>query len=156
MALHRDFPDSPYTILDPDIRWFPADEVLRCALDPYARFLVCAIAELDGRYQLALLVKKRQRPTNRGGHRFQESVVRDLSHRFPASVVVRQFVQRRRHGLTGKLEDRPVNQAQPQQHVPFDLVEVDWARHDAIPCAGRSGRSGGGLQPSAPPGPNRR
>ena len=29
MALHPDFPDSPYTILDPDIRWFPADEALR-------------------------------------------------------------------------------------------------------------------------------
>ncbi len=29
MALHKDFPDSPYTILDPDIRWFPADETLR-------------------------------------------------------------------------------------------------------------------------------
>jgi len=29
MALHKDFPDSPYAILDPDIRWFPADETLR-------------------------------------------------------------------------------------------------------------------------------
>jgi type III restriction enzyme len=29
MALHPDFPKSPYTILDPDIRWFPADEALR-------------------------------------------------------------------------------------------------------------------------------
>ena len=29
MALHKDFPSSPYTILDPAIRWFPADEVLR-------------------------------------------------------------------------------------------------------------------------------
>lgn len=29
MALHPDFPKSPYAILDPDIRWFPADEVLR-------------------------------------------------------------------------------------------------------------------------------
>jgi len=29
MALHPDFPDSPYTILDPVIRWFPADEALR-------------------------------------------------------------------------------------------------------------------------------
>lgn len=24
MALHPDFPKSPYEILDPDIRWFPA------------------------------------------------------------------------------------------------------------------------------------
>jgi len=29
MALHPDFPDSPYAILDPAIRWFPADEALR-------------------------------------------------------------------------------------------------------------------------------
>ncbi len=29
MALHPDFPESPYTILDPSIRWFPADETLR-------------------------------------------------------------------------------------------------------------------------------
>jgi type III restriction enzyme len=29
MALHKDFPRSPYEILNPDIRWFPADEQLR-------------------------------------------------------------------------------------------------------------------------------
>jgi type III restriction enzyme len=29
MALHKDFPESPYAILDPSIRWFPADEALR-------------------------------------------------------------------------------------------------------------------------------
>lgn len=29
MALHPDFPASPHTVLDPDIRWFPADEALR-------------------------------------------------------------------------------------------------------------------------------
>ncbi|NLN76625.1 MAG: DEAD/DEAH box helicase family protein [Armatimonadetes bacterium] len=29
MALHPKFPKSPYEILDPDIRWFPADEDLR-------------------------------------------------------------------------------------------------------------------------------
>src|SRR3989338_6942866 len=29
MALHKDFPQSPYEILDPAIRWFPADENLR-------------------------------------------------------------------------------------------------------------------------------
>ena len=29
MALHPDFPHSPHAILDPDIRWFPADEALR-------------------------------------------------------------------------------------------------------------------------------
>lgn len=29
MGLHKDFPASPYAILDPAIRWFPADEALR-------------------------------------------------------------------------------------------------------------------------------
>jgi type III restriction enzyme len=29
MAIHRSFPDSPYEILNPDYRWFPADEALR-------------------------------------------------------------------------------------------------------------------------------
>ena len=29
MALHTDFPDSPHVILDPEVRWFPADEALR-------------------------------------------------------------------------------------------------------------------------------
>ena len=29
MALHQDFPESPYEILNPDVRWFPADEILR-------------------------------------------------------------------------------------------------------------------------------
>jgi type III restriction enzyme len=29
MALHKNFPESPFTILDPSIRWFPADESLR-------------------------------------------------------------------------------------------------------------------------------
>ena len=29
MALHKDFPSSPYAILDPDTRWFPAAEALR-------------------------------------------------------------------------------------------------------------------------------
>src|SRR5437773_1772941 len=29
MALHPNFPKSPHEILDPSIRWFPADETLR-------------------------------------------------------------------------------------------------------------------------------
>lgn len=29
MALHPNFPESPYAILDPVIRWFPANEALR-------------------------------------------------------------------------------------------------------------------------------
>ena len=29
MALHPDFPHSPYAVLNPEVRWFPADEALR-------------------------------------------------------------------------------------------------------------------------------
>ena len=29
MALHPKFSESPYAILDPAVRWFPADEALR-------------------------------------------------------------------------------------------------------------------------------
>jgi len=29
MVLHKDFPHSPHTVLDPNARWFPADEALR-------------------------------------------------------------------------------------------------------------------------------
>ena len=29
MALHPDFPQSPHEILDPTLRWFPADETMR-------------------------------------------------------------------------------------------------------------------------------
>ena len=29
MALHPDFPQSPHEIIDPSVRWFPADEALR-------------------------------------------------------------------------------------------------------------------------------
>ncbi len=29
MAVHPDFPESPYEILDPEVRWFPADEAMR-------------------------------------------------------------------------------------------------------------------------------
>ena len=29
MGIHKDFPSSPFEILDPKIRWFPADEALR-------------------------------------------------------------------------------------------------------------------------------
>ncbi|HLF97808.1 MAG TPA: DEAD/DEAH box helicase family protein [Methylococcaceae bacterium] len=31
MALHQDFPSDPHAILDPAIRWFPADEALRAS-----------------------------------------------------------------------------------------------------------------------------
>lgn len=29
MALHKNFPKSPYEVIDPEVRWFPADESLR-------------------------------------------------------------------------------------------------------------------------------
>jgi len=29
MALHKDFPESPFSTIDPALRWFPADEALR-------------------------------------------------------------------------------------------------------------------------------
>ena len=29
MALHPDFPSSPFDVLEPEVRWFPADETLR-------------------------------------------------------------------------------------------------------------------------------
>lgn len=28
MALYPDFPTNPYVILNPDIRWYPSDDVL--------------------------------------------------------------------------------------------------------------------------------
>ena len=44
MALHKDFPKNPYTILDPSIRWFPADEDLR--EKGYDKLLPPLVAEL--------------------------------------------------------------------------------------------------------------
>lgn len=44
MALHKDFPISPYEILDPSIRWFPADEDLR--QKGYDKLLPPLVAEL--------------------------------------------------------------------------------------------------------------
>ncbi len=44
MALHRNFPQSPYEILDPAIRWFPADENLRDK--GYEKLLPPLVAEL--------------------------------------------------------------------------------------------------------------
>ena len=44
MALHKDFPDSPHAILDPSIRWFPADEALReTSMDKLIPPLVAAL-----------------------------------------------------------------------------------------------------------------
>lgn len=44
MALHPDFPESPYSILKPDIRWFPADEALR--EQGYEKLLPPLVAQL--------------------------------------------------------------------------------------------------------------
>ena len=44
MALHQKFPKSPYEILDPAIRWFPADENLR--EKGYEKLLPPLVAEL--------------------------------------------------------------------------------------------------------------
>lgn len=44
MALHPKFPSSPYVVLDPDLRWFPADEALR--EKDYGKLLPPLVAEL--------------------------------------------------------------------------------------------------------------
>jgi len=44
MALHQKFPKSPYVILDPEVRWFPADENLR--EKGYEKLLPPLVAEL--------------------------------------------------------------------------------------------------------------
>jgi len=44
MALHPKFPKSPHEILEPDIRWFPADETLRD--QGYEKLLPPLVAEL--------------------------------------------------------------------------------------------------------------
>lgn len=50
MALHPDFPKSPHAILDPSVRWFPADEALR---EKFAGKLIPPLVE-----QLRLKVKE--------------------------------------------------------------------------------------------------
>lgn len=44
MALHPKFPKSPYEILNPDLRWFPADEALR--EKDYGKLLPPLVAKL--------------------------------------------------------------------------------------------------------------
>lgn len=44
MALHPDFPSDPYAILDPNVRWFPADELLRA--QGYEKLLPPLVATL--------------------------------------------------------------------------------------------------------------
>lgn len=56
MALHKDFPSDPHAILDPAIRWFPADESLRDTamnklMPPLVATLRKRVKEFrDGRY----------------------------------------------------------------------------------------------------------
>jgi type III restriction enzyme len=46
VALHRDFPSDPHAILDPAIRWFPADESLReTSMDKLMPPLVAALRQ---------------------------------------------------------------------------------------------------------------
>lgn len=46
MALHPDFPSSPHEVLDPSIRWFPADEALRdTSMDKLMPPLVAALRQ---------------------------------------------------------------------------------------------------------------
>ena len=49
MALHKDFPRDPYAILDPSVRWFPADEDLR--EKGYDKLLPPLVADLRKRVQ---------------------------------------------------------------------------------------------------------
>ena len=44
MALHPKFPQSPYEILHPDLRWFPAEEILRA--QTYEKLLPPLVAKL--------------------------------------------------------------------------------------------------------------
>lgn len=52
MALHPSFPDSPYEVLDPDARWFPAAEELRStAYEKLLPLLVARIREEVARWR---------------------------------------------------------------------------------------------------------
>ena len=44
MALHPDFPESPYVVAEPSQRWFPADEALRTTA--YERLLPPLVARI--------------------------------------------------------------------------------------------------------------
>jgi type III restriction enzyme len=52
MALHPSFPDSPHAILDPALRWFPADEALReTSMEKLMPPLVPALRKLVGAWR---------------------------------------------------------------------------------------------------------
>ena len=44
MAIHKNFPSSPHEILNPEVRWFPADETLREI--SYEKLMPPLVAEL--------------------------------------------------------------------------------------------------------------
>ena len=49
MALYKDFPESPFSTLDPAIRWFPADEALRAiSCTPGRRKLAVKVVDIFG------------------------------------------------------------------------------------------------------------
>lgn len=60
MALHPDFPDSPHSILNPEVRWFPADEAIG---DPTLSDVILG-RRIHNAYKIALkgesMRKKRQ------------------------------------------------------------------------------------------------
>ena len=47
MALHPDFPESPHEIIDPSVRWFPADEALRDT--DYGKLLPPLVHQIRGK-----------------------------------------------------------------------------------------------------------
>ena len=47
MALHKDFPKDKFAVLEPEIRWFPADEALRT--QGYEKLLPPFVPELRKR-----------------------------------------------------------------------------------------------------------
>ncbi len=79
MALHKDFPQSPHAILDPGIRWFPADEALReSSMDKFVPPLVPVLRRKvkefrDGGYvgAAAAMVRRHQPGADRRGVRLR-------------------------------------------------------------------------------------
>ena len=56
MALHVDFPSSPYEILDPALRWFPAAEEMReTAYEKLLPPLVAKVRQLRARQRFMVV-----------------------------------------------------------------------------------------------------
>jgi len=62
MALHKNFSKSPYEILDPKIRWFPADEDLR--EKGYEKLLPPLVAELRKKLNMKCFMLSRRNGRN--------------------------------------------------------------------------------------------